>query len=249
MAPTSSGNNPGVALVTGASRGLGEALTRGLVKAGWTVIVDARDPDALNEAMDGIREASPPGAAVAVPGDVADVTHRRALVAAAERAGGLDLLVNNASSLGPSPLPALTVLAPEDLEALLRTNAVAPLALVQDVARLLRRSSHPMVVNITSDASVEAYPGWGGYGASKAALDQLSNVLATEEPGWRVWWVDPGDLRTKMHQDAFPGEDISDRPAPGSVVPALLALVRSDRPSGRVRLREIQVFEAVEVGK
>ncbi|MBO0748599.1 MAG: SDR family oxidoreductase, partial [Acidimicrobiaceae bacterium] len=246
MAPISSENKGGVALVTGASRGLGEALSRGLVKAGWTVIVDARDASALNRAADALRTASPRGAAVAVPGDVANPAHRRALVEAAERAGGLDLLVNNASSLGPSPLPALTELAPEDLETLVRTNAVAPLALVQDMAHLLHRSSHPRVVNVTSDASVEAYPGWGGYGASKAALDQLSNVLATEEPGWRVWWVDPGDLRTKMHQDAFPGEDISDRPEPESVVPALLALIRSDRPSGRVRLSEIHVSEPVE---
>jgi len=240
MAPSSAGNRSGVALVTGASRGLGAALTSGLAEAGWTVIVDARDARTLYRAR---------GDAVAVPGDVGDPDHRRALVEAAERAGGLDLLVNNASSLGPSPLPALTALAPGDLEALLRTNTVAPLALVGDMARLLRRSSNPRVVNVTSDAAVEAYAGWGGYGASKAALEQLSNVLAIEEPGWKVWWVDPGDLRTQMHQDAFPGEDITDRPEPETVVPALLALIGSNRASGRIRLSEIQVGEAVEVGK
>jgi len=249
MVPTNARNRSGVALVTGASRGLGAALTRGLVEAGWTVIVDARDAGALHRAADAIREGSPPGTVVAVPGDVGDPAHRQALVEAADRAGGLDLLVNNASSLGPSPLPALSALAPEDLEALLRTNAVAPLSLIQGMARLLHRSLHPRVVNVTSDAAVEAYGGWGGYGASKAALDQLSNVLATEEPGWKVWSVDPGDLRTQMHQDAFPGEDISDRPEPESVVPALLALIRSERPSGRVRLSDIQVGEAVGAGK
>jgi NAD(P)-dependent dehydrogenase (short-subunit alcohol dehydrogenase family) len=151
----------------------------------------------------------------------------------------LDLLVNNASSLGPSPLPPLRDLVPEVLREVVATNAVAPLALVQAAAPALRRSSRPRVVNVTSDASVEAYPGWGGYGASKAALDHLGAVLAAEEPGWTVWTVDPGDLRTRMHQDAFPGEDISDRPEPETVVPAFLALISSRRPSGRLRLAEV----------
>lgn len=247
MTRRSSGNSAGIAIVTGASRGLGAALTRALVAAGWTVVVDARDVGALDQAAEAIRRAAPPGEVVAVPGDVTDAAHRRALVEAAERAGGLDLLVNNASALGPSPLPPLTALASEDLEVVLRTNAVAPLALVQAASRLLDRSDRPRVVNVTSDASVEAYPGWGGYGASKAALDQLSVVLAAEQPAWRVWAVDPGDLRTQMHQDAFPGEDISDRPEPETVVPAFLALISSKRPSGRIRLRDVEVPVAEEV--
>lgn len=238
---TGASDKRGVALVTGASRGLGAALTRGLVAVGWTVVVDARGADALAAASRALREASPGGEVIAVPGDVTDPAHRRALVDAAARAGGLDVLVNNASSLGPSPLPSLRALASEDLLAVLETNAVAPLALIQAATDLLNQATCPRVVNVTSDASVEAYPGWGGYGASKAALDQLSAVLAVEQPGWKVWCVDPGDLRTQMHRDAFPGEDISDRPEPETVVPAFMALIGSDRPSGRIRLSDAEV--------
>jgi NAD(P)-dependent dehydrogenase (short-subunit alcohol dehydrogenase family) len=237
-----------VAIVTGASRGLGAALARALVEQGWSVVIDARGAEGLEEAAAALENLS--GSVIALAGDVNDPAHRRALVeAVGERP--LDLLVNNASSLGPSPLPSLTALAPERLAEVFATNAVAPLALVQAATPALRRSSRPRVVNVTSDASVEAYPGWGGYGASKAALDHLGAVLAAEEPGWAVWTVDPGDLRTRMHQDAFPGEDISDRPAPETVVPAFLELIASERPSGRLRLPEVGQAEVgqAEVGQ
>jgi NAD(P)-dependent dehydrogenase (short-subunit alcohol dehydrogenase family) len=170
---------------------------------------------------------------------VADPDHRRRLLEAVERLGRLDLLVNNASVLGPSPQPCLADYPLDVLRRVYEVNAVAPLALVQAALPLLRRSSHGRIVNVTSDAAVEPYDGWGGYGSSKAALDQLSAVLAAEEHGVRVWAVDPGDLRTRMHQEAFPGEDISDRPEPETVVPALLALIESDRPSGRLRLSDV----------
>jgi len=220
-----------VAVVTGGSRGLGRALTDGLVASGWEVIVDARSAaDLVDVARPGV---------VTVAGDVTDPAHRRRLVAAAAELGGLDLLVNNASVLGPSPQPPLAAYPLEVLRRVYEVNVVAPLALVQETLALLRRSPDGRIVNVTSDAAVEPYDGWGGYGSSKAALDQLSAILAAEEPGVRVWAVDPGDLRTRMHQEAFPGEDISDRPDPESVIPALVALIGSDRPSGRVRLAEV----------
>ncbi|HEX3460097.1 MAG TPA: SDR family oxidoreductase [Acidimicrobiales bacterium] len=181
---------------------------------------------------------------VALAGDITDPAHRRALVAEAERLGGLDLLVNNASRLGPSPQPNLSDYPPEELRAVFEANVVAPTALTQLASPLLRDSPNPRVVNVTSDASVEAYDGWGGYGASKAALDHISAVLAVEEPGIRVWAVDPGDMRTQMHQEAFPGEDISDRPLPEAVVPDLMALLGSDRPSGRYRLADVALAGA-----
>ena len=222
-----------VAIVTGASRGLGASLARALVNEGWSVVIDARDAEALEKTAEDLEGLG--GTVTALAGDVNDPAHRRALIeAVGERP--LDLLINNASSLGPSPLPSLTDVSPERLAEVFATNAVAPVALIQAAAPALRRSAHPTVVNITSDASVEAYSGWGAYGASKAALDHLGAVLAEEEPGWRVWTVDPGDMRTRMHQDAFPGEDISDRPEPETVVPAFLALISSARPSGRLRL-------------
>jgi NAD(P)-dependent dehydrogenase (short-subunit alcohol dehydrogenase family) len=209
-------------------------LASGLVNAGWSVVLDARVGQALSAAAERLDGRGPQVRAVA--GDVTRARHRERLAAAAEELGDLEMVVNNASCLGPSPLPPLTTFPLDELEKVFETNALAPLALIQAVAPQLRRAQRPRVVNITSDASIEAYPGWGGYGASKAALDQLGAVLAVEEPDWRVWTVDPGDLRTQMHQDAFPGEDISDRPEPASVVPAFLALVKSDLPSGRVRL-------------
>jgi NAD(P)-dependent dehydrogenase (short-subunit alcohol dehydrogenase family) len=237
------------AIVTGASMGLGEALAHGLAQAGWSLVIDARGEEALARAAASIRADLAPGARLAaIGGDVTDPSHRAALVAAAERLGELQLLVNNASALGPTPLPALTGYPLEGLRSVLEANVLAPLALTQAAAATLRQAGRPKVVNITSDASVEAYPGWGGYGASKAALDHLSAVLAAEEPAWQVWSVDPGDLRTRMHQDAFPGEDISDRPLPDTVVPALLALIESDRPSGRVRLSEPMPAEQLPVG-
>jgi NAD(P)-dependent dehydrogenase (short-subunit alcohol dehydrogenase family) len=223
------------AIVTGASRGLGLALARELAASGWNLVVDARHADALDAAHASFAVA---GRTVAVPGDVTDPAHRRDLVAAAWELGGLDVLVNNASALGPSPLPALRDLAATDLEAVLRANVVAPLALIQEALPLLEVTSG-RILNVTSDAAVEAYGGWGGYGASKAALEQLSNVLAAEHPGLRVYWVDPGDMRTQMHQDAFPGEDISDRPPPEESVPGLIDLIAGDRPSGRYQARAL----------
>jgi len=237
-----------VAIVTGASKGLGLALANGLADQGWSLVVDARGESALSSAGHEIRARLGPGARLrTVSGDVSDAAHRRALAAAAGELGGLDLLVNNASSLGSSPLPAITELSSEILRSVLEVNTIAPLALVRETLPLLRQSPDPRILNVTSDASVAHYPGWGGYGASKAALDHLSATLAEEESGIRVWAVDPGDMRTEMHQAAFPGEDISDRPAPDTVVPSLLALITGARPSGRVSLADLAVV--AEVGR
>lgn len=234
------------AIVTGASMGLGAALAQGLAAAGWSLVLDARGAASLSETAAAIDRTRAPGTTViAVAGDVTDADHRARLALEAERLGGLELLVNNASTLGPSPLPPLRRYPLTALRDVVETNVLAPMALVQAVHAQLDRANRPRVLNLTSDASVEAYPGWGGYGASKAALDHLSAVLAAEEPGWRIWSVDPGDLRTRMHQEAFPGEDISDRPDPVTAVPALLALVGSDRPSGRLRLAELAPPAAV----
>jgi NAD(P)-dependent dehydrogenase (short-subunit alcohol dehydrogenase family) len=217
------------ALVTGASRGLGRALTTALAERGWRLVLDGRDAGRLAATVATLPR---PELVTAVAGDVADPQHRAALAAAV--GPRLDLLVNNASDLGPSPLPHLADLHADEFLRLLAVNTVAPLGLVQAVLPALR-SAHGTVVDISSDAAVEAYAGWGGYGASKAALDQLTAVLAVEHPELRIFAVDPGDMATDMHQAAFPGEDISDRPAPETVVPALLALVDGDLPSGRYR--------------
>jgi NAD(P)-dependent dehydrogenase (short-subunit alcohol dehydrogenase family) len=215
-------------------------MAAALAKDGWSVVIDARGEPALNSSRaDAVSGAAPDTTVVALTGDITDPAHRRALVIEAERLGGLDLLVNNASRLGPSPQPNLADYPLEELRAVFEANVVAPIALIQLASPILRDSPNPRVVNVTSDASVEAYDGWGGYGASKAALDHVSAVLAVEEPGISVWAVDPGDMRTQMHQEAFPGEDISDRPLPESVVPSLMALLDSDRPSGRYRLADI----------
>ena len=222
-----------VAIVTGASRGLGLALATALHAAGWQLVLDARDGDRLASAVEGLPF---PDRVTALTGDVADPAHRAALAAAVP--AGLDLLVANASDLGPSPLPRLSDLPPDEFLRVLAVNTVAPLALVQAVVPALR-STGGRVVNISSDAAVEAYEGWGGYGASKAALDQLTAVLAVEHPELRIYAVDPGDMATDMHQAAFPGEDISDRPAPESVVPGLLALLDGDLPSGRYRAADV----------
>jgi NAD(P)-dependent dehydrogenase (short-subunit alcohol dehydrogenase family) len=219
-------------MITGASRGLGRALAGGLAREGFDLIIDARDAAALDAAASALRSAG--GVVTAIPGDVTDPAHRAALWQAADAAGRLDLLVNNAGTLGASPLPALADYPPDELRAAFEVNVIAPLALIQLMLPLLRGSGGA-VLNITSDAAVEAYTGWGGYGAAKAALEQASNVLAAEEPALRVWWADPGDLRTDMHQLAFPGEDISDRPEPEAVVPAFVRLVSQRLPSGRYR--------------
>jgi NAD(P)-dependent dehydrogenase (short-subunit alcohol dehydrogenase family) len=230
-------NNP-TALITGASRGLGLALAAGLARAGFDLIIDARDQAALDAAAGALRAASPaaqrPGsrAVTVIPGDITDPAHRAALITAA--GDRLDLLVNNAGTLGVSPLPALADYPVAELRAAFEVNVIAPIALTQ-LALPLLRASGGAVLNVTSDAAVEAYAGWGGYGAAKAALEQASNVLAAEELAVRVWWADPGDLRTDMHQLAFPGEDISDRPEPAAVVPAFVRLVTERLPSGRYR--------------
>jgi NAD(P)-dependent dehydrogenase (short-subunit alcohol dehydrogenase family) len=220
---------PPTAVITGASRGLGAALATALSARGWRLVVDGRDADRLAATVAGLPS---PDRVTAVPGDVADAAHRAALAAAA--GDRLDLLVHNASDLGPSPLPRLADLDPDRFAATLAVNVVAPLALTQALLPALRRAGG-RVVSVSSDAAVEAYAGWGGYGASKAALDQLTAVLGAEEPGLRVYAVDPGDMRTGMHQAAFPGEDISDRPLPETVVPAVLRLVEEDLPGGRHR--------------
>ena len=229
-----------VAIVTGASRGLGRALAEGLAREGWSLVIDGRDAAALEVATAGLEPLLVPGSACrALAGDITDPAHRRDLAAAAAELGGLDLLINNAGTLGTSPLPSLGDYPLDDLRVAFEVNVVAPLGVTQAVLPLLLQSPRPRVLNITSDAAVEAYEGWGGYGAGKAALDHISAVFAVEYPSVSVWAVDPGDLRTAMHQAAFPGEDISDRPDPETVVPAFLALIDGDRPSGRYRASEL----------
>lgn len=221
------------ALVTGASRGLGRALAQGLAAAGWRLIISARGADALETVAKDLP------AAVAVVGDVGDSWHRAGLAEAVEEAGGLDLLVNNASTLGAAPLPSLADYPQDALERAFATNVIAPLALVQAVLPDLR-ARRGAVLNISSDAAVEAYEGWGGYGATKAALEQLSHVLSVEEPDLAVWWVDPGEMRTQMLADAMPDEDLSGEPLPEDVaVPALLRLIEERLPSGRYRAADL----------
>jgi NAD(P)-dependent dehydrogenase (short-subunit alcohol dehydrogenase family) len=224
------------AVITGASRGLGLALARGLAEDGWSLVIDARDGVALRAAASACLPAE--AHVIVLPGDITDPAHRAALARAAEDLGGPDLLVNNAGTLGASPLPALADYPVTELRDAFEVNVLAPLALTQLLLPALRRRGGA-VLSITSDAAVEAYAGWGGYGAAKAALEQASNVLAAEENLVRVWWVDPGDLRTQMHQQAFPGEDISDRPLPEAVVPALRKLITERLPDGRYRAAEL----------
>jgi NAD(P)-dependent dehydrogenase (short-subunit alcohol dehydrogenase family) len=218
-----------VAVITGASRGLGLAIARELVERGWHLIVDARDGPALERAMEDLGAT---GQITAIPGDVADPRHRKAIAEAVEWAGSVALLVNNASLLGPSPQPPLERYPLAELERVFRVNTFAPLALIQALLPALQ-AAEGTIVNVTSDAAVEAYEGWGGYGASKAALEQLTAILGAEQPTLHVYSFDPGDMRTAMHQDAYPGEDISDRPEPESVLPSLLRLIEETPPSGR----------------
>ena len=229
-------DRPGVALVTGGSRGLGLALARALASRGWSLVIDARGGGALERARAELAAATQ---VRAVAGDVADESHRLRLIEEARSLGRLDLVVNNASLLGPSPQPALEGYPLEVLEDVYRANVLAPLRLVQLALPLLRDAGDGRIVNVTSDAAVEAYEGWGGYGSSKAALEQLSNVMAAELPQLRVYWVDPGDMNTRMQQEAFPDEDVSDRPPPESSVPGLLRLIEEDLPSGRYRARDL----------
>jgi NAD(P)-dependent dehydrogenase (short-subunit alcohol dehydrogenase family) len=238
-----------VAIVTGASRGLGLATARALAEHGWSVAADARHEVQLRDAVAQLAA----GRVVAVPGDVTDAGHRRDLVAAARELGTVALLVNNASHLGPSPQPGLADYPEPDLAAVYAVNVLAPVALTRLViadllsaagtnaaeAKAGRSGAGGMIINVSSDAAVEAYAGWGGYGSSKAALDQLSAILGAEHPSLRVYALDPGDMRTEMHQQAFPGEDISDRPEPETVVPAMLRLLGDRPPSGRYRAADL----------
>jgi NAD(P)-dependent dehydrogenase (short-subunit alcohol dehydrogenase family) len=216
-------------IITGASRGLGLALTRELSARGWNLVVDARDGEALESAVGELDLVTP------IAGDVADPGHRRALVRAA--GSTIDLLVNNASLLGPSPRPDLRDFPLAELAHVYAVNVLAPLGLIQEALPSLRPGA--VIVDITSDAAVEPYEGWGGYGSSKAALEQLTAILAAEHPDLRIYTVDPGDMRTAMHQAAFPGEDISDRPPPEVSVPGLVALIEGAQPSGRYAARAV----------
>ena len=224
------------AIITGASRGLGLALARALADRSWTLVLDARGAEALEEVAGELSEKTE---VKAIPGDVGDDGHRRELVQAAEELGGPDLLVNNASLLGPSPQPNLADYPLDDFRAVYEVNVTAPLALIQAALPLLSQSPQGRILNVTSDAGVEGYEGWGGYGSSKAALEQLSKVLAAEHPHLKVWWVDPGDMNTQMLQEAYPDEDVSDRPPPEDSVPGLLKLLDEDLPSGRYQAREL----------
>ena len=224
------------ALITGGSKGFGLALAESLVADGWSVVIDGRNPDALDEAVTRLRGVSNGQAVRGIVGDVADPNHRDELARAV--GDDLDLLVNNASTLGPSPQPNLAEYPLDEYRRVVDVNVVAPLALIQKVLPVLRRRRGTLV-DITSDAGVEGYAGWGGYGSSKAALEQLSNVLAAEEADVHVYWFDPGDMRTEMHQAAFPGEDISDRPLPDTVVPALRRLLSTTPASGRYRAADL----------
>ena len=223
-----------IGIVTGTSRGLGLALARVLTERGWRLVVDARGRAELEGAWAGNDNV------ITVAGDIADPRHRAALVEAA--GDTVDLVVNNASVLGPSPLPPLAEYPLDELRQVYEINVTGPLALVQ--LALPRLANGARVVNVTSDAAVEPYEGWGGYGSSKAALEQLTAILGAEHPKLRIYAVDPGDMRTQMHQDAFPGEDISDRPLPEESVPGLLELIEGDLPSGRYKARELVRVEA-----
>src|SRR6516164_7043175 len=231
-----------VAIVTGGSRGFGKAVTAALLDRGWTVVTDARRAAELETTareLDSTR-------LIALPGDVTDVSHRDALIAAATKTGPLRLLVNNASRLGPSPQPALADYPPSELWAVYQANVFAPIALIQAALPALT-ANDGVIINLSSDAAVEPYPGWGGYGSSKAALDQLSAVLAAETsvaPAVPVYAFDPGDMRTEMHQAAFPGEDISDRAEPEAVVPALLRLLDTRPAAGRYRAADLALSGA-----
>jgi NAD(P)-dependent dehydrogenase (short-subunit alcohol dehydrogenase family) len=233
-----------IAVITGASRGLGRELAAELAGRGWSLVLDARGAEALAETEAALRPRLTDGAQlVGLAGDVTDATHRAALIGVATAMGGLDLLVNNASTLGATPLPPLARYPLDELRDVIEVNLIGPLAMSQAALPLLRQSSDPRIVNVSSDASVEAYEGWGGYGVSKAALDHLGKVLHVEEPRVRVWSIDPGDMQTQMHQDAFPGEDISDRPLPAFSAALIVAFVESDRRSGRYRVADLALEE------
>jgi NAD(P)-dependent dehydrogenase (short-subunit alcohol dehydrogenase family) len=216
------------AVITGASAGLGRALAVELAKQNWSLTIDARRPEPLERVADELAALTE---VTALSGDVADEAHRSSLVAAAAGHGPVDLLINNASDLGGSPLPRLRDLEPTAYERLWQVNVVGPQQLVR--ALLPQLSPGAVIVNISSDAGAEHYEGWGGYGSTKAALDHQTATWAVEEPDFTWYSVDPGDMRTAMHQAAYPGEDISDRPDPETVAPRLIELITSGRPGGR----------------
>ncbi len=223
-----------IGIVTGASRGLGLALVRSLSQRGWNLVVDARGQSALELAVGDLTGVT------WLAGDVGDDRHRRMLVdTAGER---IDLLVNNASALGPSPRPTLGVYPLAELAEVYAVNVLAPLAIAQ--LALPHLAAGAAIVNVTSDAAVEPYAGWGGYGSAKAALDQVTAILAAEQPALRVYAFDPGDMRTELQQQAFPGEDISDRPPPEESLSALLDLIEGARPSGRYVAADLQPARA-----
>ncbi len=222
------------ALITGASRGLGLALARELATRGWNLVIDARGADALNHAKTELERHAP---VVTIAGDVNDERHREKIAQAAKGLGGLDVLVNNASMLGPSPQPNLLDYPLDVLEQVYRTNVIAPLALIQAVQKFLKPKAR--IINVTSDAGVEAYADWGGYGSSKAALEHLSKIFAAENPSLRVYWVDPGDMNTQMQAEASPGADLSSYPPPEESVPGFIVLIEGDLPSGRYQARAL----------
>jgi NAD(P)-dependent dehydrogenase (short-subunit alcohol dehydrogenase family) len=227
---------PRVAVITGASQGLGRAIAERLARRGWALVLDARRAERLDDVVADLWTRT---AVIGVPGDVTDPEHRHQLVAAATFLGHVEAVVNNASTLGASPLPRLVDAPLDVVRRTYEVNVVAPLALVQELRPHLADGA--AVVNVTSDAGAEAYQGWGVYGSSKAALEHLSRVLAEEEPALRVLVVDPGDMRTEMHQDAFPGEDISDRPPPGPSADAIVALIEGTAGSGRYVAGEVPI--------
>jgi len=222
-----------VALITGASRGLGFAIAKVLAEKNWSLIIDARGDDALENAR---YKLSILTNVIAISGDVNDSTHRLELAKAVKKFGRLDAVINNASTLGVSPQPTLLNYPLNVLLSVYITNVISPLALIQAVQEWF--ASDTRIINVTSDAGVEAYVGWGGYGSSKAALEHLSAILA-EENDQKVYWIDPGDMQTQMHQEAFPDDDISDRPLPDLSAPAFLTLLEGDLPSGRYQAQKL----------
>jgi NAD(P)-dependent dehydrogenase (short-subunit alcohol dehydrogenase family) len=223
-----------VALITGASRGLGREIARLLARRKTRLVLTARGADALQNVADELQSLTE---VAALPGDVADPAHVDRLVQLGlDRFGRIDVLINNASTIGPSPMPALDAYPLDALAEVFQVNTVAPLHLIQWVLPPMRARGSGVVVNVTSDAAVQAYPGWGGYGASKAALEHLSRTLAAELEGTgiRIYAVDPGDMNTQMHREAEPGVDLSHLPGPEVSARAIVELVEhATAPFGR----------------